>query len=327
MKIFIAESLGFSPLALGILQQAGHVELADADMRELRAKVRDADALWVRLRNRIDASVMDAAPNLKIIATPTTGLNHIDMDEAERRGIRVLSLRDAQEFLRGVRATAEHTVALTLALLRNIPASFRHVRFGGWNRDQFKGRELYGKTVGIVGYGRLGRIVARYMAAFDTCVLATDPNVRPDQVDPGVRMVSLSQLLRDSDIVTLHVNLTPQTERLFSVAEFAAMRRSAWFINTARGELVEERALLEALRSGWIAGAAVDVVCGEQAHGPAHSPLLTYARRHDNLIVTPHLGGCTVESMEKTEIYLSNQLVSALAELERPAEAVFTAGS
>lgn len=327
MKILIAESQGFSPLALGILQQAGDVQLADADAESLRPALADADVLWVRLRHRIDAAIMDAAPRLRIIASPTTGLNHIDLDEAARRGIRVLSLRDAQEFLRGVRATAEHTVALLLALLRHMPASFRHVRFGGWDRDRFRGRELYGKTVGVIGYGRLGRIVARYLGAFDTFVLATDPNVTAAEVEPGVKLVPLSQLLHDSDVVTLHVNLTAETERFFAVPEFAAMRRGAWFINTARGELVDERALLEALRSGWISGAAVDVVAGEHTDGAARSPLITYARRHDNLIITPHVGGCTVESMEKTEIYLANQVSAAIAGFEHQPHAAVLAGS
>lgn len=325
-KILVAESQGFSPLALGILQQAGEVQLADADERSLSRLAVDADVLWVRLRNYIGPAVLNAAPRLKIIATPTTGLNHIDMAEADRRGVQVVSLRGAQDFLKGVRATAEHTLALILGLMRHLPASFRHVRFGGWNRDQFKGHELYGKTVGVVGYGRLGRIVARYLAAFDTFVLTCDPNVSVRDLDSGVRLTTLPYLLQSSDIVTLHVNLTPETERMFGVPEFAAMRRGAWFINTARGELVEERALLEALRCGWIAGAAVDVLSAEQGAGHMQNPLITYARRHDNLIITPHLGGCTAESMEKTEIYLANRVAAELTAMRGAEDAVLAAG-
>ena len=153
-NIVIAEGHGFSPLALERLSEIGTVTLADAGERELRTLAADADVLWVRLRHRIDATVMDAAPRLRFLVTPTTGLNHIDTEEAARRGIRVLSLQGAREFLDGVRATAEHTIGLMLALLRGIPASTRHVRAGGWNRDLFRGRELYGKTVGVVGYGR-----------------------------------------------------------------------------------------------------------------------------------------------------------------------------
>ena len=153
-----------------------------------------------------------------------------------------------------------------LALLRQIPAATEHAREGGWNRDLFKGHELHDKTVGIVGYGRLGHLVARYLLAFGAKVVAADPNVM-DSVDSDVPMVPLSELLRVSDIVTVHVNFTEANARMFGAREFAQMKHGAWFINTARGELVEESALLAALRSGWIRGAAIDVVADEQISG------------------------------------------------------------
>lgn len=311
MNILVAESNGLSPQALEILRRAGEVRLADAAPGELQALVREAEVLWVRLRHQIDAELMDAAPHLRIIATPTTGLNHIDAAAAAERGIRIVSLGGAGDFLNGVRATAEHTIALMLALLRHLPASARHVREGGWDRDLFRGAELYGKTVGVVGYGRLGRIVARYLAAFDACVLAADPHARPGDADSGVRLVELGELLRAAEVVTLHVNLTAATAGMFGREQFAAMRPGSRFVNTARGELVDEAALVEALGSGKLAGAAVDVVCGEHGRPPA-SPLIAWARHHDNLIVTPHIGGCTAESMEKTEIYLARQVAAAL---------------
>lgn len=324
IRIVITESKGLSPLALGILSQLGEVRLADATQRDLAGLAADADVLWVRLRNRIDAEVMAAAPHLKLIASPTTGLNHIDTAEAARRGIEIVSLQGATEFLEGVRGTAEHTIGLMLALLRDVPAAFRHVRYGGWNRDLFKGHELYGKSVGVVGYGRLGRIVARYLQAFEACVLATDPNVRENELEKGVRLVSLPELLPACDIVTLHANLTAATVHMFGKTQFGSMRAGSWFINTARGELVDDAALLDALRTGWLAGAAVDVISGEQSAGRLKNPLITYARRHSNLIITPHLGGCTAESMEKTEIYLAKQ-VAAKFDANEPARA--TVGS
>lgn len=326
-RILIAESEGFSPLALGILSGLGSVKLADADSRQLRFLAADADVLWVRLRNHIDATLMDAAPRLRIIASPTTGLNHIDTAEAALRGIRVISLRDAREFLQGVRATAEHTIGLMLALLRSIPASVRHVRYGGWNRDLFKGRELYGKTIGVVGYGRLGRIVARYLRAFEACVLASDPHVNEPELEDGVRLVPLHELLQSADIISVHVSLNPGTMNLFGREQFASMRPGSWFINTSRGEIVDENALLDALRTGRLAGAAVDVVAGEHESGRIRSPLITYARRHNNLIVTPHCGGCTAESMEKTEIYLAQQVAATLGSETYADGLTLTAGS
>jgi len=308
VKIVVAEGEGFNPEALALLRRDAEVHVAaSADRRDLLAAVGDADVLWVRLRHRVDAEVMEAAPRLRVIVSPTTGLNHIDLAEAARRGMRVLSLRGETEFLNDVRATAEHTVALMLALLRHVPAAAAHVRDGGWDRDRFKGRELHGKTVGVVGCGRLGRIVARYLAAFDVRVLGTDPAVHGDTV-PHVTMTSPEELLARADLVTLHVNLDERTRGFFGRPQFAAMKAGAWFVNTARGELVDEHALLDALRSGRLAGAALDTLSDERPAGMAEHPLVAYARTHDNVLITPHVGGCTAESMEKTELFLATRL-------------------
>lgn len=311
-KILVTESDGFSDRAIDLLRQSGDVVLADLDRDALLSAVRDADILWVRLRHRIDTEVMAAATRLKIILTATTGLNHIDVQEAERRGIRVLSLRGETEFLKDIRATAEHTLALILAVMRSLPAAAAHASVGGWNRDLFKGRELYGKAVGIIGYGRLGRIVARCLKGFGTRILVTDPNVDTGTVEPWAVYASLTDLLRDADIVTLHVNLSDETRGFFGPQQFAAMKKGAWFINTARGELVDESALLESLARGWLAGAALDVLSDEYSVGIGNHPLIVYAREHNNLIITPHIGGCTVESMTKTELFLAERLMAQL---------------
>lgn len=290
--------------------------MADLDRSGLLAAVREVDVLWVRLRNRIDAEIMAAGHRLKAIVTPATGLNHIDLEQARCRGIRVLSLRGETDFLMGVRATAEHTLALILALLRHVPRATAHVHDGGWNRDLFKGRELHGKTVGIVGYGRLGRIVARYLKAFDTRVLAADPHIDRRAVEPGITLVPFTQLLREADLVTLHVNLSDATQRFFGREQFALMKPGSWFINTSRGELVDESALLEALGSERLAGAALDVLCHEDSGGMQAHPLVDYAREHDHLMITPHIGGCTIESMEKTELFLATKLLPVVETLE-----------
>jgi len=307
-KILVSESEDFPVQAAEVLRRDGDLVLANLDRGGLLSAVKNADVLWVRLRHRIDAEIMNASPYLKIIVTPTTGLNHIDVEEANRRGIKVLSLRGETQFLSDIRATAEHTVGLMMSLLRRVPTALEHVRNGGWNRDLFKGRELFGKTVGIVGYGRLGRIVARYLRAFDTRVLVTDPNVDVGLVERGITLVPLAQILREAEIVTLHVDLCDRNRRFFGREQFAMMRKGAWFINTSRGELVDERALLDALRSERLAGAALDVLCGEYSDGIKIHPLVTYARDHDNLIITPHIGGCTAESMEKAELFLADKL-------------------
>jgi D-3-phosphoglycerate dehydrogenase len=286
--------------------------MADLDRAGLMQSVAWANVLWVRLRNRIDAEVMAAAQDLRIIVSATTGLNHIDLTEAERRRIRVLSLRGETDFLREIRATAEHTIGLTLALLRHVTRAHRHVLEGGWDRDLFWGNELNEKTVGVVGYGRLGRIVAGYLQAFGARVLAADPDARADEIESGVTLLPLVDVLRAADGITLHVNLNAKTRGFFGAEQFALMKPGAWFINTARGELVDETALLAALRSGRLSGAAVDVLNDEHATGMRENPLVIYARANENLIITPHIGGCTTESVEKTELFLAEKLRTLL---------------
>jgi D-3-phosphoglycerate dehydrogenase / 2-oxoglutarate reductase len=306
-KILVSESSAFSCEAAALLREHGDLVLADLDRAGVLSAVKDTDVLWVRLRHRIDAEVMAAAPGLKIIITPTTGLNHIDLNEAERRDIKVLSLQGETEFLNDVRATAEHTMGLMLCLLRRVPSAVADVQKGDWDRDRFKGRELFGKTIGIVGYGRLGRIVGKYLKAFDVRILVNDPHIDQQPIDSGISIVGLEDLLQESDIVSLHVNLSDRTRNFFGNQQFSRMKSGAWFVNTARGELIDEMALLDALRSGRLAGAALDVLCGEQQNVMDNHPLVAYAREHDNLFITPHMGGCTVESMEKTEVFMAKK--------------------
>jgi D-3-phosphoglycerate dehydrogenase len=311
--IFVSESSRFSPDALTLLRSAGEVQLADVPSRdELIEGIFAAQVLWVRLRHRIDRRVMDAAPHLRVIATATTGLNHIDMEEAQRRGIRVISLRGETEFLRTIRATAEHTLALIFGLIRRLPPAYQHVLDGGWNRDLFVGRELHGKTAGIVGYGRVGRMVAGYLTAFGVRVLVTDPRVHEAGAEGNIEFTSLDRLLETSDLVTLHVDLSPQTRGFFGAMQFVLMRAGAWFVNTSRGELIDEAALLQGLQTKRIAGAAVDVLFDENSSGMSMNPLVAYARTHDNLLITPHIGGCTVESTEKTENFIAQRIVELL---------------
>jgi D-3-phosphoglycerate dehydrogenase len=320
-KILVSESEGFSTGALQELSAIGEVMLADLDRGGLLNKVKDADVLWVRLRHLIDDEVLAQAPRLKIIVSGTTGLNHIDLNATDRRGVRVISLRGETEFLRNVRATAELTVGLLLALSRRLAVAAADVCQGNWNRDKFKGRELYEKTAGVVGYGRLGRIVARYLQAFDMRLLATDPFIDPAAIEASVEIVSLPALLAEADVVTLHVDLNDNTRSFFGAREFAAMKRGAYFINTSRGELIDEHALQSALESGHLGGAALDVLANETSAGVTESALIAYAGEHENLIVTPHIGGCTIESLEMTELFLANKLRSFIGTYEQESAA------
>lgn len=309
-RILITESCDLPDRAIELLREVGELICRDfKDRGELLAEIKDIDVLWVRLRHSIDRELIIHAPQLRVIATPTTGLNHIDLDEAEKRGITVLSLRGETDFLKNTRATAEHTLGLTLALLRRIPQASQHALTGMWNRDLFKGTEIYEKTVGIVGYGRLGRIGAGYFAALGAMVLTSDPNIDPEDVEEGIRLVPLPSLLSRSDIVSLHVNLDETTRGFFDRDCFRRMKPEAFFINTSRGELIDEGYLLRSLQTGQIAGAALDVLAGELDMRLQYHPLLEYALNNNNLIITPHIGGCTYESTRKTELFLAEKLL------------------
>ena len=250
-----------------------------------------ADGLIVRLAHQVDEEILASAPNLKMVATATTGLNHIDQQAAQRQGVAVLSLKGETEFLAQISATAEHTWGLLLALIRQTPEAISHVREGKWDRNEFVGRELSGRTLGILGYGRLGRIVAEYARAFRMNVLAHDPN--PISKDPGVSYVTLPELLQSAEVLSVHVSLDASTRGMIGPKEFALMRRGVYLVNTARGEIIDEPAFLNALEKGWVAGAAVDVLCNESHTADRQSgKMVEYAQTHTNLLITPHIGGC-----------------------------------
>jgi D-3-phosphoglycerate dehydrogenase len=316
LNILVAESKQFSKEAKLLLMQMGDLRLEDIPTGALANELEETDVLWVRLRSRIDASVLNRAPRLKVIASPTTGLTHIDMAAAAERNIRVVSLQGEVQFLRTIHATAEYTIGLMLSLLRHIPSAVEHVRQRGWNRDLFRGNELFERSVGIVGYGRLGKIVAKYLNAFECDVLVADPKLQMSEVRPPVRVTSFEELLTVADIVTVHVDLNASTHRLFGREQFQRMKPGALLINTSRGEVLDEVELIRALKTGILGGAALDVITEE--HQYSVSPVAHYARTNPNLIVTPHVGGCTEESMRRTEVFLAHRLGEVLSAMTEP---------
>lgn len=280
---------------------------------DLLRLIPDFDVLIVRFGQKIDREVLERGKRLKAVVTATTGLNHIDTEAAQKLGIKILSLRDETAFLRDITSTAELTWGLMLSLVRKIPEAHNHVVSGSWKRDLFRGKDLKNKVLGVVGYGRLGRIVSEYANVFRMRILATDPYVK--SAPKWVRLVPLRSLLREADIVTLHVSLSHETEGFFGREEFRTMKGGAFFINTSRGELVDEEALLEALRSKKLGGAALDVLSGEISVKPdwlEKHPLRRYAQLYENLILTPHVGGATEDSMAETELFMARKLAHFL---------------
>ncbi len=309
-RILIAEPLDFSPEAVRILQSAGEVELRSCGREELPEAFANYDVVWLRLANRIDRAILGERPRCRILAVPVTGLDHVDLEACAERNIQVISLRGETEFLKNVRATAELTVGLAICLLRRIPAACAAVRGGEWDRDRFRGRELFGHTAGIIGMGRLGTLAAGYLRAFGMTVLGYDP--REDfPTEAAQRVATLAELLEQSDLLIVLARYDASTRHLLAAAEFARMRPGAVLVNTSRGGVIDDRALLAALESGRLAGAALDVLDGEPEIGAEH-PLVAYAREHDNLLITPHIGGNTRESFEKTELFLAGKVVETL---------------
>lgn len=309
LRILNAEPEDYSPEARRILQSVAQLEELALSREALLAGIAQYDGLIVRLGHRIDRELLDRATRLRFVATPTTGLNHVDVAAAQERGIAVLSLKGEREFLDTVTATAEHTWGLLLALIRQIPEAAQHVQDGGWNRNLFKGRDLCNQTLGIVGYGRLGSKVGRYAQAFGMTVVTYDPAQPP--LPPGVVFVPLDELFTRSDIVSVHVPYDAATRNLIGVRELGLMKTGAYVINTSRGEVLDEQALLEALEAGHLAGAALDVLCGEYSGQPdwmRYDLLIRYARTHPNLLITPHIGGATYDSMHKTECFLAQKI-------------------
>ena len=283
------------------------------DEDHLFTRLAEADVAVVRLAHRFDRSLISSATNLKYIVSPTTGLNHIDLEAAEAEQIQILSLKGESEFLSNVSATAELTWALLLNLVRSVPAALDHVKGGQWNRDAFRGHELQDQTIGIVGFGRLGRIVAKYANAFGMSILAHDPYV--ETVPDGVSMVHLNYLLKESDVVSLHVPLNEETRNLLGREQLALMKPTTLVINTSRGEILDEVAFVEARRNRAIGGGAFDVLSSEGGPGGdwlENSPIAQLARFDSSVLITPHIGGCTFESSEKTEVFMAQKLEAAL---------------
>lgn len=268
----------------------------------------DRNVLFVRLKYRIDGALLDRAPALKVIVSPTTGHNHIDCDALQARGIALLSLKGETEFLESIRATPEHTFGLLLALVRNYRHAFRDTCNREWNRDAYRGEEIAGMKVAMVGYGRVGRRVTEYLRAFGAQVRWIDPAPKLGTCDPG-RADDLLGLITWSRAVILAASHDPASSLLFDRRAIAALS-GRYLINTARGELIDEDALLEAIEFERLAGVAVDVICSETGENQL-ARWLTLADRR-NVIVTPHIGGATWTSMQATEEFMTAKLIAFL---------------
>jgi D-3-phosphoglycerate dehydrogenase len=287
--------------APGIEHLRARFEVVEDFDSDLESIIDGFDAIIVRSATKLDAAAIERATRLRVIGRAGVGVDNIDVEAATRRGIVVANAAETT-----VVSAAEHTIALILALARNVPQAHGTVKSGGWDRSRFEGIELAGKTLGVLGLGRIGREVARRADALGMRIVAYDPFVPAERFrDVGAEQAhSLEEVYAQADVITLHLPLSDETRAVLDADAFARMRDGVRIVNAARGALVDEAALLEALRSGRVAGAALDVFGVE----PYTGPLLDV----DSVIVTPHLAGSTNEAQDRAGVVIAEQVATAL---------------
>lgn len=287
--------------------QAKVQRVAGTRRAELLEAVANANALIVRSATNVDAEVFEAAAELQVVGRAGVGVDNIDLEAARAHGVAVVNTPTAN-----IHSACEHAIALLLAAARHIPAADASVHAGGWERSRFTGVEVFGKTVGVIGFGRVGQLFAERIAAFGTTVVVADPY--PDRAAAerlGVRFVELDELMAVSDFVSVHVPKTPETHGLVDTRLLSHAKPGQILVNAARGGVVDEHALADALRDGRIRAAGIDVFEHEP---PAASPLLGL----DNVVATPHLGAATAEAQDRAGTDIANAVLAVLDGRDAP---------
>ena len=308
MKIRVLETSDFSDSVKARLSMIGDLTFLDKRENESLDQIfKKYDIIWFRLGYEISTNTINfSEAKAKYLVTPVTGLNHIDLDKCKEFDITVISLKNEFDFLKNIRATAEHTILLTLSILRKINSASASVLNKKWNRENFRGNEIYNKTVGIIGFGRLGSIVSDYFSALGARIIYYDDNLKKTTSNK-YKYVALDELLKKSDIISLHIDYSKKNLNFINKSHFDLMKNSAVFINTSRGELINGSDLVYSLKNNKILGAAIDVISDEFNY--KNSPeIIYYSTNPNNLIITPHIGGNTYESFEKTEEFILAKL-------------------
>jgi D-3-phosphoglycerate dehydrogenase len=299
-KVVVAEPLAQA----GIDALATSAEVIDGtgwDRPALLAGLAEAEGLVVRSATKVDAEMIASGPRLRVIGRAGIGVDNIDLEAATKAGVLVVNAPEANTI-----SAAEHAIALMLAQARHIPQADARTRSGVWDRKSFQGVELFGKTLGVVGLGRVGTLVAQRLAAFGVKVIAYDPFISRDRARRvGVELVDLDEVLEKADFITVHLPLTPDTDGLLGKDNLAKCKRGVRIVNTSRGGIIDELALVEAVRSGHVGGAALDVFSSEPL---TESPLFELPQ----VVLTPHLGASTVEAQDKAGTHVAEAVAAAL---------------
>jgi len=304
MAILVTDKIGKSGLDL-LRQHADVQEAYGLKGDALKAAIANADGLMVRSGTQVTADILQASTRLKVVARAGSGVDNVDVPEATRRGVLVVNAPGGNAV-----SAAELTIALLMACIRKVPQANASLKAGEWKRESFKGMEIGGKTVGLVGLGAVGKVVARILNGFCARVLAYDPFITDEQADRmGVAKVDLNLLLRQSDVVSVHVPLNDATRNLIGASAFSTMKNGVVLLNAARGGVVDEAALLEALKSGKVSAAGLDVFAQEPVVAGSIAAALIAC---DNVVATPHLGALTHDAQEKVAVQAAEQMVLAL---------------
>lgn len=316
-KLLYYDDLNFRQENLDLLDE--HFEVVKLNNPgEDDQKVLDLiDVTFAPLGFYCGAEKMDRCPNLKVVASNTTGTPHIDCEAAKARGIKVVSLKEESEFLSTITPTAEHTWGLMLSLLRHVVPASKSVCEGKWSRWPYGSPQMLSRmSLGVVGLGRIGTWVARYGKAFGMEVSFYDPYVDVGP-DPTVKkMKQLEELVARHDIISLHVHLNEETTQLIDAKMLSQFKEGSWLINTSRGAVVDSTALLESLKSGHLRGAALDVLDDEFEQdfdkSTLEHPLVQYANEYDNLLITPHIAGSTIDAWTLTQKHTIHRVMEEL---------------
>ncbi len=312
-KILLLESENYPLSAISKLEQFFDVvikEFNNQSQFDIYLKSNSFFAIFTKLGLYIGEQQISTQSELKYIVTATTGLNHIDLKYSSETNIKIISLKGEFGFLRNIKSTAEHTWMLILAISRNLYPAISDVKINSrWNRRLYLADELNEKTIGIIGYGRLGKIIAEYAQIFGMNILAYDNDDTTFSNTDVLYKTSLNYLLTNADYIVLLISWNEKNMKFFNSEMFNVLKKGAYFINTSRGELVDEKALLDSLKSNKLSGAAIDVLDGDSSWGSeSHitNDLLKYSSTHHNLLITPHMGGYGRTSIYKTREFIIN---------------------
>ena len=300
-KILVADKIADE--GIKILQDGGNNDVVykpEITVEEMAEVAPDFEAIVVRSRAKVPANVLEKGKKLKVVGRAGVGVDNVDVPTATRLGIIVMNTPDGNTI-----SAAEQAMSLLLAIARNTARADKTMKEGKWDKKALTGIELYGKTLGVVGLGRIGKAVAKRALAFEMRVICYDPGVSPDEIQKlGMANATLEEIIKESDFITIHTPLTEKTKGMIGEEQFKYMKKNCRIINCARGGIIDENALLQAINEGKIAGAALDVFPVEPL--PEDSPL----RKCEKLLLTPHLGASTVEAQEKVALQVAEQIVT-----------------